>query len=321
MPTNPKLQNHLMRELMHTIRLKGNGDVMVLLALSGKETFPVFTYVVQTKIALHFTQATIMHLLNLESYDKIATSAKVCVRVSTSGALRLFSRFVRDLNVIISASFRLPIDWASLEDLTIYDVSAGKFLDGVANGTILLANLRKLMFRLTFNDLIKTLLTACFPFPEEVTLTIEQADHAPTLHGAFKTFPRVKRLKIIYSMNNDPNKFQVLNELPAVIKCFPGLKSVKIMLRDRHDFISNHPEIVEVAKFHEQLQTADFSVPVDVTYHEFVYMSPSDSTEEFNSQLKSIGFKAEHYAYEYIFSLDNHNVKLFHQICEYELYC
>uniref|UniRef100_A0A7E4W3V9 BTB domain-containing protein n=1 Tax=Panagrellus redivivus TaxID=6233 RepID=A0A7E4W3V9_PANRE len=168
MTTNPQLPNHVIRELMNTIRLKGSGDAMVLLARSGKETFPVFKYVVETTITVD-TDRYDTFLQNLAS--KRSTTTPLNFR--TEEAKRFVIRFVRHLTVMDIPFKQLPFEkithltiecygeshtsllnsWTDLEDLKM-NIISDQFFTDLISGTISLTKLRKLDISLTFNQFL-----------------------------------------------------------------------------------------------------------------------------------------------------------------------
>uniref|UniRef100_A0A7E4W3B0 F-box domain-containing protein n=1 Tax=Panagrellus redivivus TaxID=6233 RepID=A0A7E4W3B0_PANRE len=313
MTTAPQLKNHLIRELMHTICFKKSGDAMVLLALSGKEPFSVFRYVVENRAHAYTLRGGIFI-----KCSSPYTSLSVRLECETEAAKRLIIRFVRDLDVDSPSSTLLPFDkitnltvrrcgkplssirvrWTDLEVLKMCDIpdaaSNGFFKDFMKTH---LPNLRKLEVGLTLKGCNKLLtMTPRVPLPEDVTLLLTVCENALANFGSLNTFPEVKHFT-------------------ATVQCFTGIETAKIALSTDHH--PGHKEFEKVFNFHEWLRNTKFSVPVEIDFTEKVDIAYNFDIGSVYTQLKSIGFEEDDFVFHLIVK-EYGNVKLVHRLEHYD---
>uniref|UniRef100_A0A7E4UTZ3 F-box domain-containing protein n=1 Tax=Panagrellus redivivus TaxID=6233 RepID=A0A7E4UTZ3_PANRE len=312
MTTAPQLKNHLIRELMHDVRLKRNedyfinGDTMVLLALSGKEPFSVFKYVVGTHVIA--SSETETWSLLTSGYQRRAPAS---IKFLFEGSKRLAIRFVRDLIVDIPLSKDLPfekitnltvnryanplssvrIPWADLEVLKMCNIpdaaSDGFFKDFIKTP---LPNLRKLELGLTLNGCMKLLtMTPPVSLPEDVTFLLTVSEDALAAFGSPNTFPSVKRF-VVTAKNYAELTAERLVRLSTVISCFPSLETAKIAINYSHTPLPN--DFANVVNFHEWLRNTEFSTAVEINCEELVDISRAyNLVSRICRKLKSIGYE------------------------------
>uniref|UniRef100_A0A7E4VJT9 F-box domain-containing protein n=1 Tax=Panagrellus redivivus TaxID=6233 RepID=A0A7E4VJT9_PANRE len=332
MASNSQLPNHLIRELMNTIRFKGDGDAMVLLALSGKEMFPVFRYVVETHVFAVMSEKSI----SLQSlHDRLL----VVLNVLKEGSVRLTIRFIRDLRAYCISSEFLPLEnikltifggldksftpifnsFTGLEVLK-FDFCSNRlddFLNEVNDGNISLTNLRRLQARLVADDLMKIMsTTSSFPLPEDVSVNLDLHDVVPDL-GSLQTFPNVKRLVMNISLKIGVSS-AVLHQFSIIINCFTGLVAAKVQFSCDHYAEKN--EFAEVLEFHEWLRNTNFSFPVEVNFQEIAKLDYPESPKIIYDQLKSIGYEEDGIPTYFVLKRQYGNVKLNHQIKNFDDY-
>uniref|UniRef100_A0A7E4VZV3 F-box domain-containing protein n=1 Tax=Panagrellus redivivus TaxID=6233 RepID=A0A7E4VZV3_PANRE len=319
------LPNHLIRELMHTIRHKYGGDAMVLLALSGKQHFPVFQYVVENHIYASVDEDSISLHSSPIGYPSVPLA------FLTEGSKRLAIQCVRKLFVGNPpfeqfefekiTEFTIPTFDKSfipiLNSLTALDVlcvlfisddDCDKFIHAVNSGTISLTNARNLNIGMTVDSCVKLLASTPSPaLPEDVIFNLIDAFDVPSDLESLKTFPNVKRFasKIYFSTGLNSEK---LHRISAIMKCFPGLETAKIDLCYNHFSRSNDYTII--SNFHEWLRNTNFSAPVEMTFEECIEFVKNP--EPFSGQLKSFGYKED--GSNLVIKKVYGNVKFFHRI-------
>uniref|UniRef100_A0A7E4ZRJ2 F-box domain-containing protein n=1 Tax=Panagrellus redivivus TaxID=6233 RepID=A0A7E4ZRJ2_PANRE len=332
MTTNPHLPNHLIHELMHTICFKKSGDAMVQLALSGKEPFSVFQYIIENR-AHAYTDCGDIALLCSSPY----TSPSVSLKYRTEGSKHLTVRFVQNLLVdsplskdlhfekIIDLTIRryakpftsLLDSWTDLEVLKMCDITdaaSDDFFDDFVNTS--LPNLRKLDIGLTLKGCIKLMaLIPRIPLPEEVIFHISIKSHALLNLGSLQTFSNVKRFVAniqVWTQMTSP----LLHLLSSIINSFPSLETAKIAFTYTHDAFPN--DFANVASFHEWLCNTKFSAAIEISCEELVDVTNIDNVIDVYNKLKSIGYEECGAAFYLVTKKEYGNVKLVHRIQHYD---
>uniref|UniRef100_A0A7E4V4M1 F-box domain-containing protein n=1 Tax=Panagrellus redivivus TaxID=6233 RepID=A0A7E4V4M1_PANRE len=331
MTTNPQLKNHLIRELIDTTRLKSDGDATVPLALTGKEPFSVFTYLIKARAHAHSLRGDIV--IKCSSPN---TSLLVPLGLKTEASRCLVFRFVRDLIVdsplpkglhfekITNLTVRryakpltsVRIPWTDIEILKVSDIpdtSSGSFFKDYINTS--LPNLRKLEIGLTLKRCIKLMrMNPPVPLPEDVTFLINVRKD-PTDFGFANTYPSVKHFEATVQVWTDLTA-ELLEPLSTIIKCFTGIETAKLVLS--HDHHSGRKEFEKVCNFHEWLRNTKFSVPVEIEFTEKFDLAYNFDVTSLYTQLKSIGFEEDDFVFHLIVKKDLGNTKLVHRIEHYD---
>uniref|UniRef100_A0A7E4W1Y1 F-box domain-containing protein n=1 Tax=Panagrellus redivivus TaxID=6233 RepID=A0A7E4W1Y1_PANRE len=332
MASSPQLKNHLIHQLINTTRLKSDGDAMVLLALSGKEPFSIFRYVVEARAHAYTDRGDIVIKCS-SPYTPLSAP----LEFETEASKRLVIRFVRDLLVDSSPSKDLPFEkitnltirhyakpftsilnsWTDLEVLKMCDISDAffdDFFDDFVNTS--LPNLRKLELGLTLKGCIKLMtVTPPVPLPEDVTLLLTVRERALAAFDSPNTFPTVKHLTATVQVWTELT-VEVLNRLSTIINCFTGLETAKLELSYDH-----HPgkkEFEGIVNFHEWLRNTKFSAPIEIDFKEFVDISYNEDIESVYAQLKSIGFEEDGIPFYLVMKKEFGNVKLVHRVEHYD---
>uniref|UniRef100_A0A7E4W1S8 F-box domain-containing protein n=1 Tax=Panagrellus redivivus TaxID=6233 RepID=A0A7E4W1S8_PANRE len=331
MDSNPQLPNHLLRDLMHVIRRTNDGDALIRFALSGKEPFSVFRFVVKncTKAVTHRDRVFIQNVSPVPA----PFNARFTFSKKASQALVL--RFVREVHAISNLAQHIPLDQITRLTIDNYDnqlfssnsiicsksdpvlkmfyISDG-FLDDLISGTASLTNLQKLEFGFTSKQLVKLMSTpSSFSLPEDVTLSIDVGDDALSNLVCLKTFPTVRHLDVNILLH-DQLTSALLHKISAFIDCFTGLETAKI------GFFYNHHldkiDFDEVETFHKWLRGTSFPVPVEVSFSEYVQNALKQHFNTFCEQLKSIGYKESKFVVirQFLIAKKYDNVKLTHFI-------
>uniref|UniRef100_A0A7E4W2W0 F-box domain-containing protein n=2 Tax=Panagrellus redivivus TaxID=6233 RepID=A0A7E4W2W0_PANRE len=344
MTTSPHLPNHLIHELINTTRLRSDGDAMVLLALSGKEPFSVFRYVIENRAIACADRS------NISIQCLPFTCCTISIKFVLEGSKRLTNRFVRELHVLNPGSKQLPLEkitklmirryaqpftsilnsWTDLEVFRMCDITDGAsddFFDDFVNTS--LPNLRKLDIELTLNGCNKLMtLKTPLPFPEDVGFHFIVADSgifgSPTTFrnsltnnalsdsASVQTFPNVKHFTATVQIWTDMTA-EVLDQISAVIKCFTGAETVKIGIYHHHE--SRRNDIAGVVILHEWLRDTSFAIPVEVFCEELVDITAYDGPyDNVYAELKSIGYEEDCHPTRHIIEKEYGNIKLIHSI-------
>uniref|UniRef100_A0A7E4W3B8 F-box domain-containing protein n=1 Tax=Panagrellus redivivus TaxID=6233 RepID=A0A7E4W3B8_PANRE len=327
----PQLPNHLIRELMHIIRLKNDGEAMTRFAVSGKEALPVFTYVIE-----NYTFAvTKRNDIFIRCSAPFKPPGTVSLQFLTEGSKCLAIPFVRDLRVMRMSDTQMPFgkivqlhvncytrsftsivnSWTDIEVLKINSNSLD-FLDSVIKGSILLTNLRSLEVRLSFEECFEFMTPSIhFLLPEDVTFNIAVTTDILYDVDLLSTIPQVKHLviNVLLHMGRIP---LTLRQISSIMQCFTGLETVKLNFTYNH---WSHPnDFADVVNFHDELQNIKFPFPVEMGFLEDVDIGLVENAEPIYEQLKSIGYKEDGADYRFVMNKEYDNVKLTYRIEHYD---
>uniref|UniRef100_A0A7E4VIB6 F-box domain-containing protein n=1 Tax=Panagrellus redivivus TaxID=6233 RepID=A0A7E4VIB6_PANRE len=345
----PSVPNHLIREIMHAIQLHGNGNAMGSLALSSKEAFSVFKYVIGHDVvgdlvnkneALNNPNPLLRSTLskNNGNDSEKAIYNKLPIMFNTKSFYNIAVRYIRKLHVTLNGTINLPklsleydiaeltvegyvnsdeqsltpiLDsWKNLRVLKIKRVT-NKFLDDVCFGVFRLNNLQNLELKVTRRQLENLLTTAPrFPFPEVVTLQYGFGDNVPIDLATSLTFPEVKRLNFQCSSESHLT-FEIFKMLRNLVQCFPSLEAAKIAFNGKHAY-SIQGITNQLTQCHEWCNNANFTVPVEINYCAVVEFTHAASIQVVNEHLKSLGYTESIQPHSWIIEKEYANVRLIH---------
>uniref|UniRef100_A0A7E4VF96 F-box domain-containing protein n=1 Tax=Panagrellus redivivus TaxID=6233 RepID=A0A7E4VF96_PANRE len=354
MTTNaPSVPNHLIREIMHAIQHRGNGDAMGCLAISSKEALSVFKYVIGHDVIGDLGSQTEADRIknprfrstlakDTDNDDEIKMFRMSPIEFNMKALYTIATRNLRKLRVQLNRISDLPklnlenniteltvtgcihhdepslipiLDsWKSLQSFKVEDLTNNS-IDQVRSVVLQSKNLLRLDFEIE-SDQLENLLTTvpAFPFPEIVTLRCHfDDDHVPISFAHAQTFPCVKQLH--FQCNPEiPPTFEFFQMLRNIVQCFPSLNVAKLDFNSLHTFSHEQNGNNQITDWHEWLNNAAFAVPVEINSCTGIKFTHNDNIDPLYAYLKSVGFTDNGKSYHLIMEKKFPNVKLIHRI-------
>uniref|UniRef100_A0A7E4VMT7 Uncharacterized protein n=1 Tax=Panagrellus redivivus TaxID=6233 RepID=A0A7E4VMT7_PANRE len=311
MSTMPYVRPHLIREVMNIIRLRGDGDAMLQLALADNEYLRTLNYIAENHFAI---------IVNNYRAEVGLDTASVNLRSSNQGLLYLTYRYAKQLRIAENGDLTQLPEGFPTENITDLCIDSPptkvdiQLLTSMPNlesvkmkgghpelfhhrkrSSIQLGHMRSLkMESLTMQDINEVLYGKKVPpqpFPHSLSEWRKQISNLPIEDYFFPQAPLFEPLCHVKHLEMQVEITQTqldsfFKKFPRIFKYFPSAETCELMV-----MFSRSVDFVPRNSLYQCLLPTKFRGKMTLKIHEIVRIPNVSSFAAIKVKAKSVGFK------------------------------